>query len=131
MTVAAAILVAILIFLGLFFGTHLFKRSTANFRGQTEAIEKTKANADFRISSYQMFFSLCASIQSAEDKIKIFAKDTGENAQTNLIAVQSIRSSLIREYNGLATRGFTEGQFRSSNLPYQININGETKCAAS
>jgi len=139
----AAIVVGFLLLIAVssmaIFGWGFFQRSTANFRGQTAAIEKTKANADFRIQSYQKFFNLCGEIQAKEDQARIFQaqldadKRAGINNpdhQTNLNAVLATRASLVREYNNLATRGFTEGQFRDSNLPYQININNmETQCA--
>jgi len=120
------------------FGFGWFQRSTADFRGQTAAIEKTKANADFRLRAYDQFYDLCSQVQSLEDRIVIFEGDvkmfegTSKEAValTNLHALQAQRSSLIREYNAKASRGFTDGQFRSNDLPYQLDITDkETICA--
>lgn len=113
------------------FGWGFWTRSTADYRGQTAAIERTKADADFRISSYQKFFDLCGRVQAQEDRIRILADSTSPNAATDLVAVRSIRADLVREYNNLATRDFTEGQFRASQLPYQLAIdNEETSCGS-
>jgi hypothetical protein len=120
-----------------FFGIGLFNRATADFRGKNEAIEKTKADGEFRIASYNEFFDLCGAIQASEDRIAIFEErlDTEQDpslrseAQTNLDAVRAQRASDIREYNAKASRDFTEGQFRDRDLPYRIDINQEdTQC---
>lgn len=123
------------------FGVGFFSRATANFRGQTAAIEKTKANADFRLHSYNEFFDLCAGVQASEDRIQI-ATDTlvrmkGTDQETtaivNLAAIESERATLVREYNAKASRSFTDGQFRSSNLPYQLDPSRqkETSCTTA
>lgn len=115
------------------YGFGWFQRETANYRGQTQAIEQTKADADFRLYSYNTFYDLCSSVQSLEDRIgyaeaKVEVNGSAD-AQTELDALLSRRSQLIRDYNSKASRDFTEGQFRSNDLPYQINIEGETQCA--
>ncbi len=143
---AGAFVVGIIVFFVLFiiiasvgiFGFGWFQRSTADFRGQTAAIEKTKANADFRLHAYNQFYDLCSQVQSLEDRIIIFSGDverfagTSKEAEalTNLHAIEAQRSTLIREYNAKASRGFTDGQFRSNDLPYQLDVTDkETICA--
>lgn len=116
------------------YGFGWFQRETANYRGETQAIEQTKANADFRLNSYNLFFDLCGDVQSLEDRIgyaESKAAATGTtDAQTELDALRSRRSQLVREYNAKASRDFTEGQFLSTNLPYRLDINNkETQCA--
>lgn len=118
------------------FGFGAFSRSTANFRGETAAIERTRANAQFRLQAYQGFFDRCAAIQAAEDQARIYrdrlddAPDNAE-ARTNLDAVLANRARLIRSYNADATADFTEGQFLDNALPYQIDPTQEnTRCAA-
>lgn len=102
---------------------------TADARGAGAAREQIKADPNFRIAAYQEFFDLCSAVQAQEDRIEIFQEDTSPNGQTNLRAVKAKRAELIREYNNKATRNYTQGQFRDSDLPYQLNINEEhTEC---
>lgn len=139
---AAALIGTLLLFVAIFliavYGFGFLQRETANYRGETQAIEQTQANADFRLNSYNLFFDLCGSVQSLEDRIE-FAEDkvlikTGTaqeaDAQAELTALLSSRSQLVREYNNKASRDFTEGQFLSASLPYRLDIdNMETQCA--
>lgn len=105
---------------------------TAPARGAASAREKIQANGDFRIAAYNQFFDLCSAVQAQEDRIAIFEQSSGPNAQANLDAVRANRAALIRDYNSKASRSYTEGQFRDSDLPYQINVNEEsTTCKAS
>lgn len=115
------------------YGFGWFQRSTANFRGQTSAIEKTRANANFRIAAYNVFFDDCNGIKAIEAKIAI-AEDAVEQfkgtdqhttAIANLNALRSNRENLIADYNNKASRDFTEGQFRDSKLPYRIDSDQE------
>lgn len=137
--VAAAIAFGVvLIIVGLIFATMAifgigtFQRSTANFRGKTSQIEKTRANGDYRIANYDWFFAQCGAIQAKEDQIEVFAEDTSPIGEANLRAVKASRASLIRAYNAKATAEGTSGQFRSSDLPYQIQPSQEkTTCVAS
>lgn len=127
--VAFVVTVAVVMLLGVY-GFGWFQRSTANFRGQTGAIEKTKADANFRLNSYQHFFDLCGSVQAQEDRTRILtpaatAPNASAEAITNLQAVQAERLSLIRQYNADATAKFTLGQFRDNKLPYQLDPSQE------
>lgn len=139
---AAAVVMLFAIIVGAMgvFGFGWFQRGTADFRGETEAIENVQADGDFRIAAYQQFFDLCAEVQSVEDRIGQMentlanaepGSTRADEAQTNLDALRATRSQLVRDYNSLASRDFTEGQFRDRDLPYQLNINSEeTQCAA-
>lgn len=137
----AAVVLFVVVMLGLYlagvYGGGTVSRKTANFRGQTAAIEKTKANADFRITSYNKFFDLCNGVKSTEEKVTLGEQtvslfkgtDQETTAIVNLQATKAERINLINEYNSLASRGFTEGQFRDSSLPYQIDPTQEiTTC---
>lgn len=118
----------VLLLLGATFG---IKWVTADARGRGAAREQIKANGSFRIAAYNDFFNLCAGIQAQEDRIKIFQDDPSPNGQVNLRAVQAKRAELIREYNNKASREYTEGQFKDSDLPYRIDPTQEdTQCAA-
>lgn len=120
------------------FGWGWFQRSTADFRGQTDAIEQTKANADFRLSAYNSFFSQCSAIQGDEGRLKAQQglleqiSDPAERSRilANIAALEGSRVAKIRSYNADAAKSFTDGQFRDSKLPYQINPDQkETQCA--
>lgn len=103
---------------------------TADARGAGDAREQIKANGSFRIAAYNEFFDLCSSVQAQEDRIRIFSDDPSPEGQINLRAVEAKRADLIREYNSKASREYTEGQFRDSDLPFQLSVNNkETQCA--
>lgn len=137
----AIFVVAILIASMAIFGWGFFQRSTADFRGKTGQIEQTKANPDYRISAYDHFYDLCASIQAEEDQIGNIQKRpaggttnggfTQQQKDSILLAHQNSRAELIREYNADARKADTLAHFRASDLPYEIDIdNEETTCSA-
>ncbi len=124
--VAALFLVAV-------YGFGFLQRETADFRGETGQIEQTKANSDYRIASYDHFYDSCASIQSIESKISNMEDELDEidDSQreivlnTSITASKNKRAELINSYNADARKEATQGQFRSSDLPYQINESEE------
>ena len=136
--VAAAALIATLTIGAMWlFGVGWFDRATANYRGEGEQIERTRADGDYRIAAYDRFFDLCSTIQSKEDQIiqqtelLEMTEDSQQKMQirANLAALEASRSSLIWQYNADAQKEGTRGQFRDSDLPHQINIdNLETSC---
>lgn len=120
------------------FGWGFFQRSTADFRGKTEQIEKTKANADFRIAAYDHFYNLCAAVQSEEATIRALEKELKrgpsesrvEQIYASITANEATRAENINQYNADAKKEATIGQFKASDLPYELNVNAEeTKCA--
>ncbi len=130
-----SVLGLIALFLGLFFGTNLFQRGTANLRGDVAANEKTRADGDFIVNAKTQFFNDCAAIQSLEDRAQIFEGElkTNPDAQTNLDAILATRSQLVRQYNANATNSkWGPAPFRDNRLPYQIDVKDmNTICAAS
>lgn len=127
----AAVVAVVAVALMAVLGVGVFQRSTANFRGRTGAIEKTRGNGDYRVAQYDWFFSQCGAVQAQEDRIKIFTPDTSPTGTANLSAVEATRASLIREYNAKAAATGTSGQFRASDLPFQIDPNQkDTSCAS-
>lgn len=121
------------------FGVGWFQRSTADFRGETAALEEILADPDRRISAYEHFFSLCASIQGHEDTIRALRVelDSGpsdsraEQIRGAITANQAARDGKIREYNQDAARDYTAGQFRDADLPDRLDTNTEeTTCAS-
>jgi len=135
--IAFIVIIAVLL-AAVVYGLGGFQRLTAGFRGETSQIEKTKADGDYRIAAYDEFFSKCSAIQAAEDSIanqiaerEYASPERKHQIDANVTATRNQRAQLIREYNADATREATAGQFRDSNLPYQIDIDEETTECAS
>lgn len=135
---ALAILVAVVIASMAVFGWGWFQRSTADFRGETAALEDILADPNRRISAYEHFFDLCASIQGHEDTIRALdaeldtdpSESRVEQIQGAITANKAQRDSKIRQYNSDAAQGYTIGQFRDANLPDHLDIDAEeTVCA--
>ncbi len=135
-TIASLLLIAV-VFLVVVYVFGFLQRETADFRGETGQIEQTKANSSYRIASYDQFYDKCASVQSLESKITNMEEElalTGDDAQrktvlnTSITASKNKRAELITSYNADARKEATQGQFRASDLPYQIKEEGNTSC---
>jgi hypothetical protein len=122
------------------FGFGLFQRGTADFRGGTEARERIVADGDYRIQVYNRFFTRCAAVQAAEDRINALNLELATNPpparvaiiQASLAGIRAQRASAIRTYNAEAESDFTAGQFRDLDLPHQLDVDQEaTQCASS
>lgn len=131
------LLIFVAFFLIAVYGFGFLQRETADFRGETEQIEKTQADGDYRIAAYNEFYDKCASVQSLESKIsnletEVEATDDEQRVSilnTSITAAKNKRAELIHEYNADARKEATQGQFRASDLPYELNENeGETVC---
>lgn len=109
-----------------------FKASTQEVRGQVNQGERTKANADYRIASYDRFFNLCAAVQAKEEAIKAVEQQDATTPQqqtqksANLTALRASRAALINQYNADAAKEGTRGQFQASTLPHTLNLNQES-----
>lgn len=135
-----ALVGAAIVFIVAVYGFGFLQRSTADFRGETDQIEDTEANSDYRIASYDHFYDTCAGVQSLEGKIsnmedELEGTDVGEQRKTtlntSLTAAKNKRSELINSYNADARKEATKGQFRASDLPYEIDEGEEsTVCTA-
>lgn len=134
---ALALILAIVLGTMYIFGYGLFRRATADFRGQTGAIERIQADPDFRIAAYEHFFDLCSAVQADEGRFDSLQQELDtrpsderrEQIQATLTAVRASRLEKIRRYNTDASQDFTAGQFRAAELPYQLNPEGDTTCA--
>lgn len=107
---------------------------SAPARGALQAREQIQSGAN-RITQYNKFFNVCADIQAKEDAIRIMdrslstaAVDDHERILINITALQTLRVKAIRQYNADAAKSYTNGQFRASDLPYEIKVEGETEC---
>jgi len=116
--------------------------ATAGIYGRGEA-HKDIQSADFQIQAYQTFFNQCASIQGLEGQIDELTTALGYYQSgsreynitvTSIAGVKGARHQAIARYNQDALKDWTEGQFRDTDLPYQIpDTNypegGKTRCA--
>lgn len=109
---------------------------TAPFRGVVEQTE-TVNKGDYRIAAYDKFYDRCSAIQADEDRIKNLEseRETADEQRrsridSTLTAVKNSRAEKVRGYNADAAKEATAGQFRSSDLPHRIDIDGETECSA-
>lgn len=137
--VFSVIVAAALIFIVSVYGFGFLQRETADFRGETGQIEDTKANSYYRIASHDHFYDSCASVQSIEGKIVNMQEELAETDEgqretvlkTSITAAKNKRAELISSYNADARKEATQGQFRASDLPYELNENEEeTICEA-
>lgn len=123
--IVAVILLAAFIIPVIVFGVRWV---TAPAKGALDAREQIQSG-DFRIQAYNHFFDACASIQTSEaaiDSTKIQIKDNTDptdlnRLQTNLNGQTVARADAVNQYNADARKGYTQGQFRSASLPYQIS----------
>ncbi|MGH1563088.1 hypothetical protein [Mumia sp. DW29H23] len=120
------------------YGFGWFSQQSAGFRGETSKRNLVEANGAYRIAAYDSFFDRCASVQATEDSIRVqleeMATASPERKQqiaANVTASRAVRAQAIRRYNTDAAKTYTSGQFLSSDLPYQLDINAkETSCTA-
>lgn len=109
---------------------------TADTRGAISQQEIVRADGRFRVQSYDHFFNLCSSIQTAEKRISILedelltADTFRERELRPAITASSIdRERMINQYNVDAAKEGSVGIFRSNKLPIFINTNEkETQC---
>lgn len=133
-------LVAVLVLMTAFtFGVGQWVRETAGWTGKTQQIQQTRGNGSYRIAAYDHFYDLCASVQDQEVTIESQqaeldtkpSADRAEQIQANLSALRANRGELINHYNADARKNATSGQFKSSDLPYQLDsTEATTTCTA-
>ena len=122
-------------------GVWAFRYFTADVRGRIDAQEIRKAGP-LRVAAYNHFFDLCASVQGLEAGLEAqqaqlavteSSKDR-ERVRSNIAGLTSERERAIRQYNADARKDYTIGQFRDSDLPYQLPTShyegGRTSCGA-
>lgn len=98
-------------------------------KGELQAREQI-LSGDNRIRAYNHFFDQCASIQALESTLSASldelasADQTNQDniirIQTNITGLRSQRARAVAEYNADASKNYTDGQFRSLSLPFQI-----------
>lgn len=120
--------------------TFAFGWVSAPWNGKLQARQEINSGA-FRITAYNHFFDLCASVQGLEGQLDaekaLLPSTTGythDRILTNIGGIEGARAQAIAQYNADANKSYTIGQFRSNNLPYQLPagayIGGRTSCVA-
>lgn len=145
-TAAGSVLLIAIVFLSIVWVVTFFsfgiRVATAGLVGRGEARIQIQS-AGSRIANYELFFNRCAAVKSAEDRIdalevelalyELGSSDFARTA-TNLTGVRSQRQQSVNDYNADALKDYTRGQFRDSDLPYQLDDRaypegGKTTCA--
>lgn len=116
------------------YGHGWFVDHTADRSGRTQVKQQINGNGGYRIAAYDHFYDLCADVQTDESNISNtqselkVTTDQGRKLQllTNLGAQRNKRAGDINQYNADARKSATLGQFKASDLPYQLNLNEET-----
>ena len=135
-------IVAVLIFMTIVWGIVLFgfglRVATAGIVGRGQAHIQIQSGSN-RIAQYDKFFNECASIQGLEGQIKEQQNLLGtavteadrSRISANLAGVAGLRHIAIAQYNANARKNYTDGQFRDSDLPFQISDGGNaTSCGS-
>ncbi|WP_407562399.1 hypothetical protein [Streptomyces sp. 184] len=112
--------------------------STAPFRGEAEARNRTVGSGEFRISTYEEFFDLCAAVETKEDEIGALRDELDtepsayrtEQIHTSLTALRATRSELVNDYNAKSRQEHRKA-FKDAGLPAELSTDAkETSCAA-
>lgn len=121
------------------FGLGQWVRETAGWTGKTQQISQTRGNGSYRIAAYDHFYDLCASVQDQEVTLEAQRAELATNPteerrgqiEANIAALTANRGEQINHYNADARKNATSGQFRASDLPYQLDRTEEhTTCTA-
>jgi hypothetical protein len=137
--IAVALVAALTVAALWVFGIGWFQRSTADHRGETAALEEILADPDRRITAYEHFYDLCASIQGHEATIRALEQELDtdpsdsrrEQIHGAITANRAQRETKIHRYNSDAAKDYTVGQFRDAGLPDRLDIDAEeTTCVA-
>jgi hypothetical protein len=103
----------------------------APWKGKIEQRNLTEGSGTYRISAYERFYDDCQAVVALEGQIANMKASTVPERDTNVLALQNQRISLIAEYNANSRKADTAAHFKASDLPYQIDPdNEETQCNA-
>lgn len=130
------VLAGIVVLIALAFASWAWRYYTAEVRGKVGAEEQIES-APSRISNYNHFFDLCASVQRKEAKIKAqkdslayASGDDESRIRQNIAALKGARAGDIARYNADASKQYTRARFLASNLPPRLDVDAEsTTCA--
>ena len=104
---------------------------TAAPKGIITAQEQIQS-APSRIGAYNYFFDLCSAVQANEAQLDALYAERGvvttdrdrSRVNASITGVTAERGRGIARYNTDARKDYTIGQFRDSDLPYQLPVTG-------
>src|SRR5690625_5149713 len=105
--------------------------------GVVEAREDTQSGSN-RIAQYDKFYDLCTSAKTAQDQIANLEeeRDGGvseareDQITASMTALKGKRDESVNKYNSQAAKNYTAGQFRDSDLPYELDGKKDITCNA-
>lgn len=111
---------------------------TAPFRGEVDKVEQIEGDGGYRIDSNDKFYDLCGDIASKQDEIELLQEqaDTAttpeeqERLRGAVTANRIMLNQMVEGYNADARNTYTKGQFRNSDLPYQIDPEEDVQCGS-
>lgn len=123
-----AVALVIILALLLTAGSWLWRYQTAPIRGKVGAEERIES-APSRISNYDHYYDLCATVQATEGALdaQMQALEAAESSddrsriRSNIAGLKGQRSRQIAQYNADARKIYTKARFRASDLPPRIN----------
>ena len=126
------IVLGVVCLLGLIFGSWAWRYYTAPIKGRVTAQEQIQSGQN-RIQKYNKFYDMCARAQSLTDKLdaqqeqleNTKEEDRKSRIRTRIAGLKGEFSRVVRQYNADARKSYTAGQFRSSDLPYQLSTDYE------
>lgn len=135
MKIFFGVLAGIIFLLTLTAGGWAWKYYTAEIRGRVDAEQRIESGAN-RIQQYNKFFNMCnnvKSIKTALDSQRSLldnAEDSKERSRirSNIAGMEAQLARYVNQYNSEASQSYTAARFLASELPYQLNIDGETQC---
>ncbi|MEU4098362.1 hypothetical protein [Streptomyces sp. NPDC026673] len=109
---------------------------TAPFRGEADKRENTVGSGEFRQTTYEEFFDLCAAVQNAEGTIQALLEERKAASETrttqidqSITALKATRIESVNAYNSKAAQEH-RAPFRDKDLPYRLDAAAErTTCA--
>lgn len=135
--VVTAIVVSLILLVGGFFAVNEFMLKTSDYRGNVGVHNQINANPNYIIPAYDSFHDQCNDVISDKETIQITLDSIGSkgisSTQRQFLqgALVAQRAKLVRDvnqYNSDSSKSYTKGQFRSSDLPFKLYIEGNTTC---
>lgn len=133
--IALAIVAVIAVPFIIFFAAQFFSQGTANLRGETAKRNLVEANGNYRIEAYDHFYDLCAKVQTdknmlanTEASLKGASSLQKQELASAILAQRNQLAADVNQYNVDAHKGYTLGQFKASDLPWQLSMKGHTTC---
>lgn len=131
-----AIAAFILLILAVTFVSGSMSIITAPFRGEVEKNEMIEADGDYRIAAYDNFYDMCTDAQSLQEQIEnqeqaIELTDDPEQREKLMagrLGMQQQLASVVNKYNNQSQQDYTRGQFKDSDLPYELDTEQEIEC---